>query len=81
MSNDAAVPTAEDKARYEQLKKDLMQALHKKRAADKALVWETDLQVSGADLGLGIMYVGSNRDSDLHHGGYIPHRDLSSERW
>ena len=44
MSNDAAVPTAEDKARYEQLKKDLMQALHKKRAADKALVWETDLQ-------------------------------------
>lgn len=38
MSNETAAPTVEDKARYEALKKDLMQALPKKRAVDKQLV-------------------------------------------
>jgi chromatin modification-related protein EAF6 len=37
MSTDAA-PTAEDKAKYDAAKKDLMQALARKRAADKQLV-------------------------------------------
>jgi len=35
---DSAAPTADDKARYEALKKELMQALPKKRAIDKQLV-------------------------------------------
>ena len=34
----SAVPTQDDKARYETLKKELMQALPKKRAIDKQLV-------------------------------------------
>jgi len=41
MSNDATAasePTAEDKARYETLKKELLQALPAKRAIDKQLV-------------------------------------------
>jgi hypothetical protein len=42
MSNDATVtasgPTAEDKARYETSKKELLQALSAKRATDKQLV-------------------------------------------
>jgi len=34
----ADAPTAEDRSRYETLKKELMQALPKKRAIDKQLV-------------------------------------------
>ncbi|KDR82594.1 hypothetical protein GALMADRAFT_237988 [Galerina marginata CBS 339.88] len=37
MADPAAVPTAEDRVRYESLKKELMQALPKKRAIDKQL--------------------------------------------
>ncbi|KII90951.1 hypothetical protein PLICRDRAFT_106074 [Plicaturopsis crispa FD-325 SS-3] len=37
MSSASQLPTAEDKARYEAIKKDLMQALPKKRAIDKQL--------------------------------------------
>ena len=38
MSNDIAVPTAEDKSRYDAAKKELLQALAKKRMVDKSLV-------------------------------------------
>jgi chromatin modification-related protein EAF6 len=37
MSNPSGGPTAEDKARYEALKLELMQALPMKRAVDKQL--------------------------------------------
>ncbi|CAA7261481.1 unnamed protein product [Cyclocybe aegerita] len=37
MAEPAAVPTADDRSRYETLKKELMQALPKKRAIDKQL--------------------------------------------
>ncbi|KAF8967133.1 histone acetyltransferase subunit NuA4-domain-containing protein [Flammula alnicola] len=37
MAEQAAVPTADDRSRYETLKKELMQALPKKRAIDKQL--------------------------------------------
>ena len=40
MSNDGGVlPTAEEKAQYEAAKKELVQALNRKRQADKQLVW------------------------------------------
>jgi len=35
---ESSAPTAEDRARYETLKKELMQALPRKRAVDKQLV-------------------------------------------
>lgn len=38
MAAEVATATAEDKARYEQLKKELLAALPKKRATDKQLV-------------------------------------------
>jgi hypothetical protein len=38
MSGDGNGPTAEDKARYDALKKELLQALPSKRAIDKQLV-------------------------------------------
>ena len=38
MSNDQPAPTAEDKSRYDAAKKELLQALAKKRMVDKSLV-------------------------------------------
>ena len=38
MAEASAVPTADDRSRYETLKKEIMQALPKKRAIDKSLV-------------------------------------------
>ena len=38
MSVDAAVPSPEDKLRYENARKELIQALQRKRALDKQLV-------------------------------------------
>lgn len=38
MSNEAPAPTPEDKSRYDAAKKELMQALAKKRMVDKTLV-------------------------------------------
>lgn len=38
MSNEGPAPTAEDKARYEAAKKELMKALFTKRSIDKQLV-------------------------------------------
>ena len=38
MSNDTTAPTPEDKSRYDAAKKELLQALAKKRMVDKALV-------------------------------------------
>lgn len=38
MSESAPAPSAEDRSRYETLKKELMQALPKKRINDKQLV-------------------------------------------
>lgn len=43
MADVAPAPSADDKARYEALKNDLMKALPKKRKADKQLVWESHL--------------------------------------
>lgn len=37
MTDTAAIPSAEDKTRYEALKKELIQALPRKRAIDKQL--------------------------------------------
>lgn len=57
-------PSAEDKARYEAIRKELIQALPKKRAIDKQLVREAS--------GHPFMYapspypcIGPNRSSDL----------------
>ena len=38
MAESNAVPTAEDRSQYESLRKELMQALPKKRLVDKQLV-------------------------------------------
>ena len=52
MSNDNPTPTAEDKSRYDAAKKELLQALAKKRMVDKSLVsCGVVSEITSADLG------------------------------
>ena len=79
MSNEAPAATPEDKAKYDAAKKELLQALAKKRMVDKQLV----------SSGLGCVRMlltcfalqGPVRSANFQPGRQLPNRDRNAERW
>lgn len=73
----AAAPT-DDKAHYETLKKELLQALPKKRAIDKQLVRVCTCQLL---MLMSVRLQGPNRGPNLQPRGDVSDRDGYAERW
>jgi len=65
MAEAAGIPTADDRSRYETLKKELMQALPKKRVTDRQLVRLLSFQFMDVLNMLGYDHIGSNGIADL----------------
>jgi len=72
-----AAPTAEDRAQYENLRKEILQALPKKRLVDKQLVRLT----CSIPCALSDSLVGTDRGANLRPRSILPHRDCSAQRW
>jgi hypothetical protein len=74
-----SAPSAEDRSRYETIRKELISALPKKRAIDKQLVRKHTKYSHLTVIQLSLP--GPNRSSDTYSGSYISKRNSTTQWW